>query len=44
MKNVFRTLGNAIIVVLGFGIGKWLWDEILKEKFDHLKEKLSRKD
>lgn len=44
MKNAFRSLGHAVIVVIGFMFGKWLWDEVLKEKFDKLKQKLSRKD
>ena len=44
MKNIFSRLGAAIITILGLMFGKWLWDELLKEKFDKLKQKLSRKD
>ena len=44
MANVFKRFGSMIIAVLGFCFGKWLWDEILKEKFDKIKKKLSEKD
>ena len=44
MKNFFGRLCGMMAVAIGWLFGKWLWDEVLKEKFDKLKAKLSRKD
>ena len=43
MKNFFRSLSSGAAVVIGWLFGEWLWKEVLKEKADNLKSRLSNK-
>lgn len=44
MKRTLQILTGWFAMAIGYMSGKWLWEEVLKEKFDGLKAKLSRKD
>lgn len=42
MKNFVLYLVIGIAASIGFNAGEWLWDVVLKEKFDGLKKKLRK--
>ena len=42
MKRALGILSGWFCMAIGYFCGKWMWDEVLKEKFDRLKEKLSK--
>lgn len=44
MKDLFKTLLYGAAVAVGYMAGVKLWDEVLEDKVDDLKERLSKKD
>lgn len=43
MKTLLKTLSGWFAVAVGLKAGGWLWDEVLEEKADDLKNRLSKK-
>ena len=44
MKDLFKVFVLGIVTAIGGGVGWKLWDEVLEDKVDDLKERLSKKD
>lgn len=42
MKSVVRYMANWAGIAVGYMAGKWLWTEVLEEKANKLKERLSK--
>lgn len=43
MKSLFKAVGTAILCAIGWLFGGWLWNSILKEKCEKLKDRLTKK-
>lgn len=43
MKNFFNVFATGAITVIGILGGKWLWDEVLQDKANNLKNRLTKK-
>lgn len=43
MKDIIKYFGSMAACAVGWLAGCWLWEEILEEKADDFKEKLSNK-
>lgn len=43
MKNFFKTMGWCTAMGVAFNAGYWLWENVLEEKFDDVKEYLESK-
>lgn len=44
MKGILKSLVTAITVVVGYKAGSWLWSNVLEEKANNLKDRLTNKD
>ena len=44
MKDLFKTTALGVVYAIGFCVGWKLWEEVLEDKVDDLKERLSKKD
>lgn len=44
MKSLLKLMGTSIAAVIAWLFGEWLWREVIKEKLDNLKHRLTRKD
>lgn len=40
MKDIIKTFGSMTACVVGWMAGEWLWEEVLKEKMNNLKDKI----
>ena len=43
MKKYFDLLATGVVAAIGFLGGKWLWTEVLQDKADNLKNRLTKK-
>lgn len=43
MKDILKSLGTVVTVVIGYKTGSWLWDNALEEKMYKLKDRLTDK-
>lgn len=43
MKDIVKYFGQMAVCAVGWLAGCWLWQEVLEEKADDFKEKLSNK-
>ena len=44
MKTIIKVLGLGILAGVGSSAGYWLWEEVLEDKVDDLKDRLSKKN
>ena len=44
MKDLFKTAAYGFVIAIGYMAGIKLWDEVLEDKVDDLKERLNKKD
>lgn len=44
MKTVFTWLAYGLTAALGIKAGYYLWDEVLEDKVDDLKDRLTKKN
>ena len=44
MKDLFKSFGYAVAIGIGYMAGIKLWDEVLEDKVDNLKERLTKKN
>lgn len=44
MRNIIRVFVWAATFATGFKAGDWLWDEVLAEKANNLKERFTKKE
>ena len=43
MKNLINVILTGAAACIGFGAGGWLWDNVLEDKLDDLKDRLAKK-
>lgn len=43
MKSLIKTLGSMILCAIGWLFGGWLWNSVLKEKCENIKDRLKKK-
>lgn len=44
MKDLFKTATYGVAIAIGYMAGIKLWDEVLEDKIDDLKDRLKKKD
>ena len=43
MKDLIKTFGAALACITGMMVGSWVWDNVLEQRMDNLKENLANK-
>ena len=43
MKNLIKLIVSGAAICIGAGTGQWLYDNVIEDKLDDLKDRLSKK-
>jgi hypothetical protein len=43
MKNLIKIITSGAALCIGMGTGQWLWDNVIEDKLDNLKDRISKK-
>ena len=43
MKNLIKIIASGAAVCIGIGTGQWLYENVIEDKLDDLKDRLSKK-
>ena len=44
MKNLFKLLASGVTILVGYNAGNWLWNEVLEDKMNKLKDRLKKNE
>lgn len=43
MKDAIKIFGSSMACIIGMMAGSWVWENVLEQKMDNLKENLANK-